>query len=71
MGEGELPANFDFQIPGVRGGTHKTRYYGNLEGVRPETKELAVRAREVLGISMHDWLDSLIEAEALKVLRKS
>ena len=70
VGEGELPANFDFQIPGVRGGTHKTRYYGNLEGVRPETKELAIRAREVLGISMHDWLDSLIEKEALKVLRK-
>jgi hypothetical protein len=54
----------------VRGGTHKTRYYGNLEGVRPETKELAIRAREALGVSMHEWLDSVVEKEALKVLKE-
>jgi ubiquinone/menaquinone biosynthesis C-methylase UbiE len=71
VGEGEPKANFDFKIPGSRGGTHRTRFYGNLEGVRPETKELALRAREVLGISMHDWLDRLIEKEALEVLKKT
>jgi ubiquinone/menaquinone biosynthesis C-methylase UbiE len=71
VGEGEIKANFDFPIPGVRGGTHKTRYYGNLEGVRPETKELAIKAREALGVSMHEWLDNVVEKEALKVLKKS
>ena len=59
VGEGEPPADFDFAIPGPRGGTHRTRYLGQLEGVKPETKELAHKAREKLGLSMHDWLDEL------------
>ena len=44
VGIGEPYANFDYEIPGVRGGTHKTRYYGKLEGVTSETKELAYKA---------------------------
>jgi len=70
VGEGEPDANFDFDIPGARGGTHRTRLEGQLEGVTPEAKELAHRAREELGISMHQWLDSLVKAEAKKVLDK-
>jgi ubiquinone/menaquinone biosynthesis C-methylase UbiE len=69
VGEGELFANFDFQIPGVRGGTHKTRLYGQLEGVNYETKKLAWMAREKLGVSMHSWLDSIVKKEAEKVLQ--
>ena len=68
VGEGEPFANFDFEIPGVRGGTHKTRYYGQLEGVTEETKNLAWKAREKTGLSMHEWLDELIKKEAKKVL---
>ena len=68
VGEGEPYANFDFEIPGVRGGTHKTRFYGNLEGVSEETKLAAIKAREKLGISMHNWLDELIKREAQKIL---
>ncbi|MDL2284126.1 methyltransferase domain-containing protein [Oxalobacter sp. OttesenSCG-928-P03] len=68
MGEGEPQANFDYEIPGARGGTYLTRYYGKLEGVTPETKELALKAREKLGISMHKWLDNLIRQEAEKIL---
>lgn len=68
VGEGEPYANFDFAIPGVRGGTHKTRYYGQLEGVSEETKNLAWKAREITGISMHEWLDELVKKEALKIL---
>jgi ubiquinone/menaquinone biosynthesis C-methylase UbiE len=68
IGIGELYGNFDFNIPGVRGGTHKTRLYGQLEGVSPEAKELAWRAREKLGVSMHTWLDTLIKNEAKKIL---
>jgi ubiquinone/menaquinone biosynthesis C-methylase UbiE len=68
VGEGEPPADFDFEIPGPRGGTHRTRYLGQLEGVKPQTKELAHKAREKLGVSMHDWLDDLVRREAGKVL---
>ena len=69
VGEGEPPADFDFQIPGVRGGTHRTRYFGQLEGVTPEAKMLAMRAREKLGVSLHDWLDDVVRREATRVLK--
>jgi ubiquinone/menaquinone biosynthesis C-methylase UbiE len=69
VGEGEPIANFNYEIPGPRGGTHNTRYYGKLEGVTPQTKELAIKAREKLGISMHKWLDELIKNEAENILK--
>jgi SAM-dependent methyltransferase len=68
IGEGEPPADIDFAIPGVRGGTHRTRYFGQLEGVTLETRQLALKAREKLGVSMHDWLDALVRREAEKIL---
>lgn len=68
--EGEPNANFDYEIPGHRGGTHKTRYLGKLEGVTTETKEIALKAREKLGISMHKWLDDLIRKEAERILKE-
>ena len=71
LGEGEPQADIDFPIPGPRGGTHRSRYFGRLEGVKPETKALAMQAREKLGISMHDWLDALVRQEAERVLRAS
>ena len=46
VGEGEPFADFDYEIPGARGGTLKTRYHGKLEGVTPKTKKLANAARE-------------------------
>jgi ubiquinone/menaquinone biosynthesis C-methylase UbiE len=69
VGEGEPAADFDFPIPGPRGGTHRSRYWGQLEGVTPETKALAIRAREKLGISMHDWLEAVVRREAEKLLK--
>lgn len=68
IGEGEPEANFDYEIPGVRGGTHRTRFYGQLEGVTPETKQLALKAREKIGKSMHKWLDEIVKREAKKIL---
>lgn len=68
VGEGEPEANFEYEIPGVRGGTHKTRFYGQLEGVKAETKALALKAREKAGISMHQWLDEVIKREAKRIL---
>jgi ubiquinone/menaquinone biosynthesis C-methylase UbiE len=68
VGEGEPKGNFNLTIPGPRGGTFNTRFYGKLEGVSEETKKLALDAREKLGISMYEWLDELIKNEARKVI---
>lgn len=64
VGEGEPKADFDFAIPGVRGGTHRTRFYGQLEGVSLEAKQLAQDARVKTGKSMHQWLDEAVRAKA-------
>lgn len=66
VGEGEPEAEFDLPIPGKRGGTLRTRYYGRLEGVTPETKHLAQKARNKCGCSMHDWLDRIVKDAAQK-----
>src|SRR6267378_998028 len=68
VGEGEPKADFDLAIPGKRGGTLRTRYYGKLEGVDPATHELAHRAREKSGKSMHQWLDDVVRNAAKKEL---
>lgn len=71
VGEGEPKADFDLQIPGKRGGTLRTRYYGKLEGVAAETKELAYRAGEKSGKSMHDWVNDVIHEAAKRELNGS
>ena len=63
VGEGLPYADFDFQIPGPRGGTHRTRFYGHIEGVTAEACSLALQARQAAGKSMHQWLnDAIINA---------
>lgn len=66
VGEGEPAADFDFPIPGVRGGTHRTRLYGHLEGITPEAKQLAYEARAKTGKSMHQWLDDVVRQAAIR-----
>jgi ubiquinone/menaquinone biosynthesis C-methylase UbiE len=68
VGVGLPPADLEFGIPGPRGGTHMTRYYGQLEGVTPQTKALAHEARERRNVSMHDWLDAVVREAALEQL---
>jgi SAM-dependent methyltransferase len=70
VGVGEPTGNFNLMLPGARGGSFNTRYFGKLEGVSNETKELAVKARNKLGVSMYEWLDNLIKNESQKVLRQ-
>ncbi|MBO4643357.1 MAG: methyltransferase domain-containing protein [Alphaproteobacteria bacterium] len=70
VGDGEPTGNFDLEIPGARGGSFNTRYYGKLEGVTPETKKLALQAQQYTGKSMHKWLDELIKNEAEKILKE-
>ena len=71
VGEGEPCGNFDLELPGERGGTFNTRYFGKLEGVTSETKDLVLRAREKMGVSMHKWLDEIINKEAKKILENN
>ncbi len=69
VGSGEPAGDFDFEIPGPRGGTLRTRYEGQLEGVTPEAKQLAHVAREKRGVSMHRWLDSVVREAAERDLK--
>lgn len=62
-GDGEPSANFDFEIPGIRGGTYRTRYEGKLEGVTPEAKSMILEMAQKKGCSMHTLLDEIIKAE--------
>jgi len=64
VGEGEPVGNFDIELPGHRGGTFNTRYFGKLEGVSTEVKQLAEQAADTLGVSRHEWLEQAIKAKA-------
>ena len=59
--DGSFP-DVDLEIPhiGKRGGTIKTRYFGQLEGVTGEAKNIAVEAARNRKMSLSDWLDELI-----------
>jgi SAM-dependent methyltransferase len=58
------PPRIDPHVPhkGRRGGTMATRYLGQLEGVRPETKARVVQAAAAAGLSVHDWLEATLRA---------
>jgi ubiquinone/menaquinone biosynthesis C-methylase UbiE len=57
VGEGEPDLDIDVRFPGWRGGSHRTRYYGKLEGVAPELKAKIVEAAASEGIPIVDWLE--------------
>jgi SAM-dependent methyltransferase len=56
--------DYHMRIPSARGGSHWTRYHGQLEGVSDEAKRLAQEARAKAGISMHDWLERAVRVAA-------
>ena len=60
VGEGEPTANFDFNIPGLRGGTYRTRYEGHIEGVQKVTKEKLYNYCKKNNVSVHDFLEKAI-----------
>ena len=68
IGEGEPTADFDFKIPGDRGGTLRTRYYGKLEGVSPEVKRRALKACSKSGLSMYEFLNQAVSSASTKIL---
>ncbi len=64
VGDGPPPVDLDLPIPGVRGGTHRTRFSGTLDGVTPDTKTLAERAAQQRGMSRHAWLERTVRERA-------
>jgi ubiquinone/menaquinone biosynthesis C-methylase UbiE len=70
-GDGPPPLNLDLPHKGWRGGTMRSRYFGVLEGVDPETKELARKAAASVGLSVSEWLDRLVRKQAAKDIDQS
>jgi ubiquinone/menaquinone biosynthesis C-methylase UbiE len=68
-GDGAPPLALDLKHEGRRGGSMRTRYYGQLEGVTPEAKDLARQAAEAAGVSVHEWLDRLVRQGAERTLK--
>jgi hypothetical protein len=64
-GDGPPPLDLDLPHQGWRGGTMRSRYFGQLEGVTPEAKALARQAAAKSGVSVHEWLDRLVRSQAL------
>jgi ubiquinone/menaquinone biosynthesis C-methylase UbiE/uncharacterized protein YbaR (Trm112 family) len=58
--DGPPRLNLDLPHKGKRGGTLRTRYYGQLEGVSLEAKKMAQEAAAKNGMSLHEWLDRII-----------
>ena len=62
--DGPPPLNLDLPHQGWRGGTLRTRYYGRLEGVTPEAREIAIASAQKEGLSLHAWLDAVVRRAA-------
>jgi SAM-dependent methyltransferase len=52
--------NIDVPHKGGRGGSMRTRYFGQLEGVSEDSKRFVLADAKRLGISIHDWLENAI-----------
>jgi len=52
--------NIDIPHEGYRGGTARSRYFGQLEGVMPETKEKIISLAKKENISVHEWLEKVL-----------
>jgi ubiquinone/menaquinone biosynthesis C-methylase UbiE len=69
-GDGPPALNLDLPHKGWRGGTMRSRYFGVMEGVSLEAKELAREAAASAGLSIHEWLDHLVRKQAALDLEK-
>ncbi len=59
----KLP-HMDVDVPhkGVRGGSARTRYFGQLEGVSPETKAKVYAKAKALNMSAYEWLEKTLNS---------
>ena len=64
----------DIDIPhkGVRGGSIRKRYFGQLEGIDPELKEKAELAASTAGLSASAWMEEVISKALIndKLIKK-
>jgi len=65
--DGEVEGNFDLIISGKRGGSINTRFYWNLDGVSPDTKDLFEKAVSKSKLSKHEWLNDCIKNEINRI----
>lgn len=58
--EKQPQGNFDLPIPGTRGGTLNSRYFGKIEGVDPKLKQQFIAKVKSLGLQQKNVLDKLL-----------
>ena len=58
--------NIDVPHKGTRGGSMRTRFFGQLEGVVEETKKFVFEDAKRRGISIHEWLEQVIQDQKKK-----
>jgi ubiquinone/menaquinone biosynthesis C-methylase UbiE len=63
---GEPLLDLDVEFPGWRGGSHRTRYFGRLEGVSPELRDEIVKAAASEGVSVVAWLETALRRNLKK-----
>ncbi len=56
----EFDVDFDIPHKGLRGGTMRTRYYGQLEGISPSLRDEIYKIAEKKGISRKQMLEKLL-----------
>jgi SAM-dependent methyltransferase len=61
--------NIDVSHKGRRGGTMRTRFYGQLEGVTEDSKNFVINEAAEKGISIHDWLEQVIQERRGKSIK--
>lgn len=59
-GDGFPRMNIDVKHAGWRGGSARTRYFGQLEGVTESTKQKIVTEAKARGVSVHELLEEFI-----------
>lgn len=62
--DGPPPLNLDLPHQGWRGGSMRSRYFGQVEGITPEAKAMIREAAASAGVSVHEWLDQLVRRQA-------
>lgn len=60
VGAGEPQLDLDVEFPGWRGGSHRTRYFGRLEGVSPQLREIVIKQAASEGLSVSTWLEKTL-----------
>lgn len=63
VGFGAPTANIDVPHKGKRGGSIRTRYFGQIEGVDPKIKDKLQDAAATANMTINEWLESALKAK--------